>query len=109
MTYVKALVCVAVLLVAAGCGPPEQSGEIWYRVSAPGGGPPAKERLTSIQTEFDTRLLEAGLERRDVFAVPPDRIRVVLPESVVPRIPEFRRILEQGADLGVELTYLPPR
>ena len=92
--------------LAAACGGPRMEGELLYRAEALGGGPPARADLDAAAMRLDRRLLEEKLTQRDVSAIPPDRIRVVLPESAAGRVDALRARLEDPEGLPVRLTLL---
>ncbi len=98
---ILSVACAAAALVAlaAGCGAAGQQGVLLYRARLPDGTAPSEAQLRNTATKLDIRLGEAGIERRDVAVIPPDRVRVVLPESMVSRIPELRAVLERAEGL----------
>ena len=100
------LLAVAAVALITACGGQAQKGEIWYRAFAPEGGTPTKQQLESTSTKLNLRLGKAGIERREVIAVPPDRLRVVLPEAAVPRLAELYTALEEPG-LPVTLKRIP--
>ncbi len=91
------------LLCAAACGAKAQEGVLTYRATMPDGSVPAFKLLDRVTTELELRLDEAGLARKSAGVVPPDTIRVVIPESAVGRIDELRAVLENPEDLPVRL------
>lgn len=94
------------LLVAAACGAKAQEGVLTYRATMPDGSVPEFKLLDRVSTKIELRLGDAGLERRSAGVVPPDTIRVVIPESAVGRLDELRRVIEDPEEMPVRLTFL---
>ena len=59
-----------------------------------------------MTTKLELRLGDAGLEKKAAGVVPPDTIRVVIPESEVGRLEELRQILEDPAEMPVRLEFV---
>ncbi len=90
-------------MALGGCADTSMQGELEYVVTSPSGEAVSERDLQHTVTTLDNRLGEAGVERKDVAALGPGRIRVVLPESIVSRLPELRKVLEDPEGLRVEL------
>ncbi len=97
---------IAASCALGGCAPDTSRAELIYRVTALDGSAPTEEDMLRAISRLDVRLLEAGYDRRDVLALAPDRLRVVLPERVADRMAEIRTILEAPEGLPVRLTVL---
>jgi len=92
--------------LAAACGGKAQEGVLTYRATMPDGSVPEYRLLDRVTTKLELRLEEAGLERKSAGVVPPDTIRVVIPESEVGRLDELRKVLEDPEELPVHLELL---
>jgi len=102
----RGAVLAAALAVACSlgaCAPDTSRAELIYRVTSLSGGPPSEEEMLRARSLLDVRLLEAGYDSNDVSPLPPDRLRVVLPERVADRMDEVRRVLEAPEGLPVRL------
>jgi hypothetical protein len=96
--------CGALLLSA--CGAKAQEGVLVYKATMPDGSVPEYKLLDRVTTKLELRLTDAGLQRKSAGVVPPDTIRVIIPESAVGRIDELRAVLEDPAELPVRLEFL---
>jgi len=99
------LALIAALCLGA-CGAKAQQGVLIYKATMPDGSVPEYKLLDRVTTKLELRLMDAGLEKRAAGVVPPDTIRVVIPESAVGRIDELRKVLEDPAELPVRLEFL---
>jgi len=97
---------VLVLFALGACNARTQEGVLVYKATLPDGGVPAYEVLERVTTKLELRLGDAGLERRSAGVVPPDTIRVVIPENAVPRLAELRRVIEDPDEMPVRLEFL---
>ncbi len=99
-----AFLCLVGLSGLAACGMDDDQGELIYRVTTPEGAVADKEDIRITVNRLDTALTKAGYKRKDVHALGPGKIRVVLPENVVPKLAEIRALLEQETELTTTLT-----
>jgi hypothetical protein len=93
----------AAALLLAACGAKAQEGVLIYKATMPDGSVPEFKLLDRVTTKLELRLGDAGLERKSAGVVPPDTIRVVIPESAVGRLDELRQVLEDPAEMPVHL------
>ena len=101
----RSLLLVGAVLLAA-CGAKAQEGVLIYKATMPDGSVPEYKLLDRVTTKLELRLGDAGLARRSAGVVPPDTIRVVIPESEVGRLDELRALLEDPEELPVRLEFL---
>lgn len=102
----RPIVLLAAALAAAACGAKAQEGVLTYKATMPDGSVPEFKLLDRVSTKIELRLGDAGLERKSAGVVPPDTIRVVIPESAVGRLEELRRVIEDPDEMPVRLTFV---
>ncbi len=105
-----ALVVALAVGSAAGCsGGSSMEGELYATVVAEGGGAAVSEEdVRARALVVDMALGELGIERRSVLPLPGGRLRIVIPESQVARLPDVRKRLEDPK-LRVRVDAAPAR
>lgn len=100
----RASAAAALALLAVACSPAPPRAEIRATLlPSRDGGSVSDDDLRHTVTEVHVILGEMGFERREVAPLPGGRLRVVLPDVAIPRIPEVReRLADPALRLRVE-------